>query len=51
MLSFMPSHIAAAVCVLTLNIFATQAVVTIGIASAPLERASNLKRRADKAVE
>ena len=47
----MPAHIAAAVCVLTLNIFATQAVVTIGITQAPFERAANLKRRADKASE
>jgi hypothetical protein len=32
MLEFKPSHIAAVVCILTLNIFASQAAVTIGIA-------------------
>lgn len=37
LLEYRPSHIAAAVCVLTLNIFASQAVLTIGIAKEPYE--------------
>lgn len=35
MLNHRPSHIAAAVCVLTLNIFASEALTSIGVADAP----------------
>jgi hypothetical protein len=35
---------------LTLNIFSTAAVVTIGIANAPIERLVRQKSRADKAA-
>ena len=35
MLNYRPSHIAAAACVLTLNIFASDALSSIGVAEAP----------------
>ena len=41
---------AAAVCMLTLNIFSTMAVVSIGVANAPIERLVRQKTRADKAA-
>ena len=43
LLEYKPSHIAAAVCVLTLNIFASQAVLTIGIAKEPFKRVLKLQ--------
>lgn len=50
MLDKKPSHMAAAVSMLTLNIFSTMAVVSIGVANAPIERLLRQKSKADKAA-